>query len=156
VPPPRCAEIEDTLTMRPTPAAIMAGTTRRVTKKVPRMLTSKTRSHSAAVTSRKSIGELTPATFANPTIGGRADSTAATAASTAPSSLMSTARPSVGPEWASAMSAAARFAASPSTSRTATAQPSRASRSQVARPIPRGDPAPVTTAVRSVGRGVVT
>ena len=44
--------------MRPTPAAIMAGTTRRVTKKVPRMLTSKTRSHSAAVTSRKSIGEL--------------------------------------------------------------------------------------------------
>src|SRR5664279_832414 len=37
-------------------------------------------------------------------------------------------------------------------SRIPTAQPSRANRPAVARPMPRGDPAPVTTAVRAAGR----
>src|SRR6478609_3869403 len=137
--------------MRPTPAAIMAGTTRRVTRNVPRMLTLNTRSHSAGVTSRKSVGELTPATFASPIIGGSADSTSEMAASTDASSEMSAPTPRVVTEYLSATSAAASLAATPSMSRIATDHPSRANRSAVARPIPRGDAPPVTTAVRSDG-----
>src|SRR4029453_6173531 len=60
-PPPRWADTDERLTMRPTPAAIIPGTTRLVTRNVPRMLMSKTRSHSAVVTSRNAIAELTRA-----------------------------------------------------------------------------------------------
>ena len=47
-----------------------------------------------------------------------------------------------------------RFAASPSRSRMAIDQPSRASRSAVARPMPTREAAPVMTAVRSPGNGL--
>src|SRR6476661_1280874 len=153
VPPPRCAEMEETLTMRPVPAAIMAGSTRWVTRNVPRMLTLKTRSHSAGVTSMNSVGELTPAMLASPMIGGSVDSTCAMAACTEFSSEMSAPTPTVDTEYLLATSSAASFAAPSSMSRIATDHPSRASRSAVARPIPRGDAPPVTTAVRSVGSG---
>src|SRR5664280_2823366 len=67
--------MEETLTMRPSPRSTMPRATRRVTRKVPRMLMSNTRSHSAGVTSRNSVGELTPAMLASPTMGGNRDST---------------------------------------------------------------------------------
>src|SRR6476469_7012772 len=153
VPPPRCAEIDETLTIRPAPAAIIAGSTRWVTRKVPRMLTLNTRSHSAGVTSRNSVGELTPAMLASPMIGGRADSNCATAAFTEFSSETSAPTPRVDTEYLSATSSAVSLAAASSMSRIATDHPSAASRSAVARPMPRGDAPPVTTAVRSVGSG---
>src|SRR6266545_4422569 len=111
--------------MRPTPAAIIAGTTRLVTRNVPRMLMSNTRSHSAVVTSRKSMGELTPAALTRPMIGGRPASTWAMAALTESSSATSAATPSAATD-----------------------------RSAVARPMPRRDAAPVMTAVRSPGKGL--
>ena len=140
--------------MRPTPAASIAGTTRLVTRNAPRMLMSKTRSHSAMVRSRKSTGELTPATFARPMTGGRLASTWAMAASTESGSATSAATPSDTTDRSPAISPAVRFAASPSRSRMAIDQPSRASRSAVARPMPRGEAAPVMTAVRSAGNGL--
>jgi hypothetical protein len=140
--------------MRPTPAASIAGTTRLVTRNAPRMLMSKTRSHSARVRSRKSTGELTPATFARPMIGGRLASTWAMAASTESGSAMSAATPSEATDRSLPISAAVRLAASPSRSMMAIDQPSRASRSAVARPMPRGEAAPVMTAVRSAGNGL--
>src|SRR4029079_18830174 len=96
--PPRCAEMEETLTIRPVPAAIMAGNTRWGTQNVPRMLTVNTRSHSAGVTSRNSVGELTPAMLASPMIGGRADSSCAMAACTEFSSETSAPTPNVDTE----------------------------------------------------------
>jgi hypothetical protein len=90
--------------------------------------------------------------FANPTIGGRLDSTVVIAVSTATSSEMSAATPSVRTGYAAAISAAVRSTASRSRSTIATDQPSRASRWAVARPMPRGDAAPVTTTVRAAGR----
>src|SRR6476661_8573701 len=145
--------MEDTLTIRPIPASIMAGNTRWVTRNVPRMLTLNTRSHSAGVTSMNSVGELTPATLANPMIGGRVASTWEIADCTEFSSEMSAATPRVATEYLSATSLAASFAATPSMSRIATDHPSRASRSAVARPMPQGEAPPVITAVRSAGRG---
>src|SRR6478752_4247037 len=100
-----------------------------------------------------SVGELTPATLANPMIGGRVASTWEIADCTEFSSEMSAATPRVATEYLSATSLAASFAATPSMSRIATDQPSRANRSAVARPMPRGEAPPVITAVRAAGRG---
>ena len=97
------------------------------------------------------VGELMPARFATPTRGGSAASNVSNAACTEASSATSAPTPTPCASWAAAISAAVAAAASPSRSSTATDQPSRASRSAVARPIPRGEAAPVTTTDRSAG-----
>lgn len=113
---------------------------------------SMTRFHSSEVTSRNGTGDETPALFTRPTIWGSSASMRETASPTAFSSLMSTPRPRVGTPCRSATSAATPSLAAWSRSITATAQPSFASRCAVARPMPRGDAAPVTIAVGVVGK----
>ena len=90
-----------------------------------------------------------PALLTSAATGGRSRSTADTAASTW--SLLVTSQPSpmTCPPLASATSAAVSRAAPSSRSSAATLHPAAASRRMASRPMPRGDPAPVTIAVRS-------
>jgi hypothetical protein len=113
------------------------------------MLTAKIRSHSSPVTSRNGVGEVMPALLTSAPTGGTASATTASAASTDASSVMSQPTPTAWTPWRSATSLAASLAPASSRSRIATFQPAAARAWAVARPMPRAEPAPVTTAVKS-------
>ena len=152
VPPPRWAEIEETLTIRPSRRSIMPLSTRCETMKVPRMLIAKTLSHSATDVSMNGVGELMPARLARPTMGGSDSSISVMARSTEASSETSAPTPTALTARLEPISAAAALASSALMSRIAIDQPSRARRSAVARPMPRAEAAPVRTTVRSAGK----
>jgi hypothetical protein len=143
--------MEETLTTRPSLRSIMPRSTRWVTRNVPVMLIRNTRSQASSVSSMNSVGELMPARFASATMGGMLASTSSMAAFTVAWSETSAPTPLASTPYTEEMSSAARRAASPSISRMATDQPSLASISAVARPMPRAEAAPVSTAVRSAG-----
>ena len=127
-PPPRCAETEDMLTMRPKPCSIMSGRNALVTRYVPVALTAMTLFHRSSVVSRNGTGDVMPAMLASAPTGGNAPSAtcaaiACCAAATDASSATLTGPPYVGTPYSAAMSAATRAARSPSRSRMAIAQP---------------------------------
>src|SRR6201991_5201022 len=130
-PPPRCADTDDMLTMRPQPASIMAGGKAFVTKNVPGALTAMTVFQMSSVVSRNGTGEVMPAMLASAPTGGRlpdaiSAATAACASATECSDVTSTAWPNAGTANWLPMSAATLADFSPSRSRMTTAQPSRA------------------------------
>src|SRR5688572_24000512 len=135
--------------MRPKPRSAMPGARRRVTLNAPRTLTAKMRSHSSPVTSRNGVGEVMPALLTRAPTGGSAPSSTVSALSTEASSVTSHAMPTACTPLRSATSVAASLALASSRSRIATFQPAAASVWAVARPMPRLEPAPVTTAVLS-------
>ena len=102
------------------------------------------------------VGELIPARLASPTIGGRDASISLMARSTEASSETSAPTPIALTARLEPISAAAALASSALMSRIAMDQPSRASRSAVARPMPRAEAAPVRTTVRSAGKVLVS
>src|SRR3712207_2097154 len=107
------------------------------------------RSHSSPPTSRNGVGEVMPALFTNAPTGGTAPSRAASALSTDASSVTSQPTPTAWTPLRSAISWAASLALASSRSRIATFQPAAGRVWAVARPMPRLEPAPVTTAVLS-------
>jgi hypothetical protein len=141
--------------MRPSLRSIIPLRTRCDTTNVPRMLIAKTLSHSATVVSMKGVGELMPARLARATIGGNDSSISVMARSTDASSETSAPTPIAFTARLDPISAAAAFASSALMSRIAMDQPSLAMRSAAARPMPRADAAPVSTTVRSAGKGVI-
>ena len=112
-------------------------------------MTAKIRSHSSAVTSRNGVGEVMPALLTTAPTGGTAAATVASALSTDAASVMSQPTPTACTPCCSAISLATSLAPASSRSRIAMFQPAAARAWAVARPIPRLEPAPVTTAVWS-------
>ncbi len=147
VPPPRWAETDDRLTMRPYPCWTIDCAARRLAKCTPSRLMLRTRCHSPSGRSRYSCAEETPARFTSAAIGGSAASMVSNAARTAPSSATFAPAPTAWTPCCSRSSAATCSLAAWSRSMMPTFQPCSARWWAAARPIPRGDAAPVRTTV---------
>ncbi len=139
------------LTIDPAPAAIIAGSTARVSVNAPVTLTPMTRSHMASVVSCSGEkSSLMPATLARPSMRAPA---AATIASTDSWAVMSPATVTISAA-APRRSAANASSFSAEMSTAITRPPSRATRDAVARPMPLA--APVTMTVLPAKRPGVT
>src|SRR2546423_10897920 len=134
------------LTIRPQPASIMSGTTAWQQSNVAVRLTARIRFHFSALIERKRSKPWSPALFTRIVGLPRRERTSATPAAIWERSVTSTVTPVAVPPEAAILSAVAS-AELPSRSKTATAAPSLARRSLMARPMP--EPPPVTIAVRS-------
>ena len=141
---------DEMLTIRPQPASIMWGMTTWQQWNVPVRLTSSTRFHASGVIFRNGPKPCRPALLTR--IVGRPSRshTSTTPASRPGRSVTSTSTPMAVPPVA-AILVAASSAASPLRSKMATAAPSAASRSLMARPMPEAPP--VTMAMRSAVTG---
>ena len=141
---PLCALDDEMLTMRPHPSSIMCGTTAWQQLNVPVRFTSRTRCHFSGVIDRNESTAWVPALFTR-TVGRPSCSrTCVTPRSIWSRWVTSTVTPRAHPPRADL--AGGRLGPSPSRSKTATANPSAASRSLMASPMP--DPPPVTMATR--------
>src|SRR5205807_9231702 len=137
---------EEMLTIRPQPASIMSGTTAWQQSNVAVRLTARIRFHFSALIERKRSKPWSPALFTRIVGLPRRERTSATPAAIWERSVTSTVTPVAVPPEVAILSAVAS-AELPSRSKTATAAPSLARRSLMARPMP--EPPPVTIAVRS-------
>src|SRR5436190_1222681 len=136
---------DEMLTIRPQPSSSISGTTAWQQLNVPVRLTSRMRFQSSRLIFRNGSNPWRPALFTRIVGRPRRARTSATPASICCRSVTSTVNPIDVPPAASIL-AAVSSAELPSRSNTATAAPSVASRSLMARPIP--EPPPVTIAVR--------
>jgi hypothetical protein len=132
-------------TMRPHFSSSMSGTTAWQQSNVPVRLTAMMRFQTSAVILRNELKPSIPALLTKMVGRPTLSRTSVTAASMRGRSVTSTVRPTAVPPEATILAAAAS-AEAPSRSKTATALPSAARRSLMAKPIP--DPPPVTMATR--------
>src|SRR6516225_7479472 len=144
-PPPRMAETDAILMMRPARWRVAAGIAAFTQLRIPATLTRATRSHSEAGRSANGPVEMRPAALTRMSSRPAVFSTCAKAAKTAAASATSTTRAVAACPWDDS-AAAALVAAARSRSASHTEHPSLARAPATASPMPA--PAPVTTATR--------
>ncbi len=145
---PDCALDDETVTMRPQPAASMSATAACTQVNVPVRLTAMMRSHVSGVMSSSAVNDSMPALVTRSSTGPSPARTLSKAAATDARSATSTSTASASAPVACTCAAAAS-AAAPFWSRIATRWPSAANCNATPSPMP--DAPPVTTATRLTG-----